>query len=59
MLCQASIATLLLLVVWLLAYVTVYTIAAGFTSVLTSPSYPPPEAGLIAAIGTFGFIVGT
>ena len=47
---------LLLLVVWALAYVTVYTIAAGFTSVLTSLQYPPPEAGLIAAVGTFGFI---
>ena len=47
----------LLLVVWLLAYVTVYTIASGFTSVLTSLNYPPPEAGLIAAIGTIGFIL--
>ena len=47
---------LLLLAVWLLAYVTVYTIGAGFTSVLTSLSYPPPEAGLIAAVGVFGFI---
>jgi putative MFS transporter len=47
---------LLLLGVWLLAYVTVYTIGAGFTSVLTSLGYPPPEAGLIAAIGVFGFI---
>ncbi len=48
--------SLLLLVVWALAYVTVYAIAAGFTSVLTSLKYPPPEAGLIAAVGTFGFI---
>jgi len=48
--------SLLLLVVWSLAYVTVYTIAAGFTTVLTSLAYPPPEAGLIAALGTFGFI---
>jgi MFS transporter, putative metabolite:H+ symporter len=47
---------LLLLLVWLFAYVTVYTIGAGFTSVLTSLGYPPPEAGLIAAIGVFGFI---
>ena len=47
---------LLLLVMWFLAYVTVYSIAAGFTSVLTSLNYPPPEAGLIAAIGVFGFI---
>jgi MFS transporter, putative metabolite:H+ symporter len=35
---------------------TVYTISAGFTSILSSLGYPPPEAGLIAAIGTFGFI---
>jgi len=48
---------LLLLVMWFLAYITVYAIAAGFTSVLASLGYPPPEAGLIAAIGVFGFIV--
>jgi len=47
---------LLVLAVWSFAYVTVYTIAAGFTTVLASLGYPPPEGGLIAAIGTFGFI---
>jgi MFS family permease len=47
---------LLVLAVWSFAYVTVYTIAAGFTSVLSSLGYPPPEAGLIAAIGVIGFI---
>jgi MFS family permease len=47
---------LLVMGVWSFAYVTVYTIAAGFTTVLSSLGYPPPEAGLIAAIGTFGFI---
>ena len=47
---------LLVLTVWSFAYVTVYTIAAGFTTVLSSLGYIPPEAGLIAAIGTFGFI---
>jgi putative MFS transporter len=46
----------LLLGVWLLAYVTVYTVGAGLTAVLASLGYPPPEAGLIAAIGVFGFI---
>lgn len=46
---------LLVLVVWSFAYVTVYTIAAGFTTVLASLGYIPPEAGLIAAIGTLGF----
>lgn len=47
---------LLVLAVWSFAYVTVYTIAAGFTSVLSSLGYIPPEAGLIAAIGALGFI---
>jgi MFS transporter, putative metabolite:H+ symporter len=32
---------LLLLAMWFLAYITVYAIAAGFTSVLTSLGYPP------------------
>jgi MFS transporter, putative metabolite:H+ symporter len=50
---------LLLLAVWLLGYVTVYTISAGFTSIMASLGYPPPEAGLIAAIGVFGFIACT
>ncbi len=43
---------------WLIGYVTVYSFAAGFTSVLTSIHYPPPEAGVIVATGTIGFIVG-
>src|SRR6185312_13375057 len=47
---------LLVLAVWSFAYVTVYTIAAGFTSVLSALGYIPPEAGLIAAIGALGFI---
>jgi MFS transporter, putative metabolite:H+ symporter len=47
---------LLVLAVWSFAYVTVYTIGAGFTTVLASLGYIPPEAGLIAAIGTLGFI---
>ena len=49
--------TLLLLVIWLFGYVTVYTISAGFTSVLATLGYPPPEAGLITAMGTIGFIL--
>lgn len=47
---------ILLLVMWLFAYVTVYSIAAGLTTVLASLGYIPPEAGMIAAVGTFGFI---
>ena len=48
---------LLLLAVWLIAYVTVYGFASGFTTVLTSLKYPPPEAGIIVSVGTIGFIV--
>lgn len=47
---------LLLLSMWFLAYVTVYGFAAGFTTFLTSLKYPPPEAGLIVAVGAFGFL---
>jgi MFS family permease len=49
--------TILLLVVWLVAYITVYAIGTGLTSLLAGLYYPPPEAGLIAAIGTVGFIL--
>ena len=45
-----------LLAVWFLAYVTVFAFSAGFTSMLTSLKYPPPEAGLIVAFGAFGFL---
>ena len=45
-----------LLGVWFLAYVTVFGFSAGFTSMLVSLKYPPPEAGLITAIGAFGFL---
>lgn len=45
-----------LLAVWLLGYVTVFAFGAGFTAVLTSLKYPPPEAGLIVAVGAFGFL---
>lgn len=49
--------TLLLLAMWFIGYITVYSYAAGFTSVLSSLDYPPPEAGLIAAFGTIGMIL--
>jgi MFS family permease len=49
--------TILLLLVWLISYVTVYAIAAGLTVVLAATlKYEGPEAGLIAAVGTFGFV---
>jgi putative MFS transporter len=47
---------LLLFLMWFIGYITVYSYAAGFTSVLTSLGYPPPEAGVIAAVGTLGFV---
>ena len=46
----------MLLTVWFLAYVTVFGFSAGFTSMLVALKYPPPEAGLITAIGAFGFL---
>jgi MFS family permease len=46
----------LLLAMWFIGYITVYSFAAGFTSVLTSLHYAPPEAGVIAAVGTVGFV---
>jgi putative MFS transporter len=48
--------TILLLLMWFVAFITVYAIGAGLTTVLASLGYPPPEAGLITAIGTLGFI---
>ena len=48
--------TIILLLMWFISFITVYGIGAGLTTVLTSLKYPLPEAGLIAAFGTFGFI---
>ncbi|TRN00384.1 MFS transporter [Sulfolobus sp. E1] len=42
---------------WFFGYMTVYTLAAGLTSVLASLGYPPPEAGIIASVGVIGFIL--
>ena len=47
----------LLFAMWFVAYITLYSIGAGFTTILASLHYPPPEAGLIAAVGTFGFVL--
>jgi putative MFS transporter len=47
---------LLLFLLWFIGYITVYSYAAGFTSVLASLGYPPPEAGVIASVGTLGFV---
>lgn len=48
--------TIILLLMWFVSFITVYAIGAGLTTILVSLGYPPPEAGLIAAVGTFGFI---
>ena len=45
-----------LLAVWFLAYVTVFGFSAGFTAMLSSLKYAPSEAGLITAVGAFGFL---
>ena len=61
--------TLFLVVVWFFGYITIYAIAQGLTTLL-APVLPPPagmappvaagavagEAGVLAALGTFGFI---
>ncbi len=49
--------SLLLLTIWFFGYVTVYSFAAGLTTLLSALRYPPPEAGLITAMGTFGFVL--
>jgi MFS family permease len=62
--------TLLLLVVWFLGYITIYAIAQGLTTLLAAvlplPAGMTPgpeaggaiagEAGMLAALGTFGFL---
>jgi MFS family permease len=48
---------ILLLVTWFFAYMTVYSIAAGLTVILNGLGYAPPEAGMIVAVGTIGFIL--
>ncbi len=48
---------IVLLTMWFTGYVTVYGYSSGFTSVLTVLKYPPPEAGVITAMGVFGFLI--
>lgn len=47
----------ILVTVWLFGYMTVYAIASGLTSILAALGYPPPEGGMIAALGVIGFIL--
>jgi MFS transporter, putative metabolite:H+ symporter len=49
--------TILLLVIWLAGYTTVYSIIAGLTVILGALHYPIPEAGLLSAIGICGSVV--
>src|SRR5579875_1729633 len=46
----------LLFSMWFIGYITVYSYSAGFTSILASLKYPPPEAGVIVAVSVLGFI---
>ena len=50
--------TLLLFSMWFVALMTVYTIGVGITTILAGPglNYPPSTAGMITALGVFGFI---
>src|SRR5438270_572859 len=48
----------LLFIIWLLCHATLYSNAAGFTVILAALGYAPPVAGLIVAIGVFGFLIG-
>ncbi len=47
---------IILFAMWFTGYITVYAYSAGFTSILASLHYPPPEAGVIVAISILGFI---
>jgi MFS family permease len=53
---QYSKRLLVLILMWFFGYMTVYVLAAGLTTVLSSLGYPPPEAGIIASFGVIGFI---
>lgn len=48
--------TILLFSMWFIAFMTVYTIGVGITTILATLGYPPPEAGMVAALGVLGFI---
>jgi MFS transporter, putative metabolite:H+ symporter len=47
----------LLFAVWFTGYITIYGYSAGFSVLLTGLHYIPPEAGVISAVGTLGFVV--
>jgi MFS family permease len=46
---------LLLVVMWIAGYATVFAYSTGSTSVLTGLGFTPPVAGMISAVGGIGF----
>lgn len=49
--------TILLMVIWLVGYITVYSLVAGFTALLAALGYSLAEAGIMSAFGTLGGII--
>ncbi len=47
---------IIMMSMWFFGYITVYTNAAGLTTILSSLGYPSSEAGMIASLGILGFI---
>jgi MFS transporter, putative metabolite:H+ symporter len=47
--------TLLLVLMWIFGYATVFAYSTGSTSVLTGLGFTPPVAGMISAVGGIGF----
>jgi MFS family permease len=48
--------TVTLFLMWGFGYITVYSLAAGLSTVLTGMGYSHPEAGFITAVGVLGFV---
>lgn len=46
--------TILFTVIWLVGYITVYSLVAGTTVLLVALGYPTAEAGIIVAVGSLG-----
>ncbi|MFS0894186.1 MFS transporter [Microbacterium sp. 179-I 3D3 NHS] len=42
---------------WLLGYITIYSFAGAFTSVLVRQGFSPAEAGIVSAVGLGGFLI--
>jgi MFS family permease len=47
--------TILLVLMWITGYATVFAYSTGSTSVLTGLGFTPPVAGMISAVGGVGF----